>query len=153
MGPAASDGISRVPPYSGYCYALSCFAYWPVTIYGAAFQPLLLAIQVQRRSPTTPALRCHNAGLGCSPFARHYLGNHVLFSLPAGTKMFQFPALASPLGGDTHLWVRGLSHSGIHGSTVICTSPWLFAAYRALRRLREPRHPPCALVYFLRRYS
>ena len=33
-------------------------------------------------------------GLGSSPFARHYLGNHYLFSLPAGTKMFQFPAFA-----------------------------------------------------------
>ena len=34
-------------------------------------------------------------GLGSSPFARHYWGNHVLFSLPPGTKMFQFPGLAS----------------------------------------------------------
>ena len=39
---------------------------------------------------------CRNMdGLGCSPFARHYWGNHCLFSFPAGTKMFQFPALAS----------------------------------------------------------
>ena len=39
---------------------------------------------------------CRNmGGLGCSPFARHYWGNHCLFSFPAGTKMFQFPALAS----------------------------------------------------------
>ena len=30
-------------------------------------------------------------GLGSSPVARHYWGNHVLFSLPLGTKMFQFP--------------------------------------------------------------
>ena len=38
---------------------------------------------------------CRNMdGLGCSPFARHYWGNHCLFSFPAGTKMFQFPALA-----------------------------------------------------------
>ena len=48
--------------------------------------------------PTTPAMRCHNAGLGSSPFARHYLGNHYLFSLPPGTKMFQFPGLALLLG-------------------------------------------------------
>ena len=40
---------------------------------------------------------CDTAGLGSSPFARHYWGNHCLFSLPAGTKMFQFPALASAL--------------------------------------------------------
>ena len=32
---------------------------------------------------------------------------------------------------------------------VICTSPWLIAAYHVLRRLREPRHPPYALCYFL----
>ena len=38
-------------------------------------------------------------GLGYSPFARHYLGNHYLFSFPAGTKMFQFPALASYIVG------------------------------------------------------
>ena len=38
---------------------------------------------------------CRNmGGLGSSPFARHYWGNHCLFSFPAGTKMFQFPALA-----------------------------------------------------------
>ena len=43
---------------------------------------------------------CRNMdGLGCSPFARHYWGNHCLFSFPAGTKMFQFPALASNIVG------------------------------------------------------
>ena len=31
----------------------------------------------------------------------------------------------------------------------ICNSPQLFAAYHVLLRLREPRHPPCALLYFL----
>jgi hypothetical protein len=37
----------------------------------------------------------------------------------------------------------------MHGSRDICASPCLFAAYRVLRRLREPRHSPCALLYFL----
>ena len=45
-----------------------------------------------------PACR-DRKGLGCSPFARHYWGNHCLFSFPAGTKMFQFPALASNMVG------------------------------------------------------
>ena len=53
---------------------------------------------------------CRNTrGLGSSPFARHYprfglfpvrsplLGESFLFSFPAGTKMFQFPALASAI--------------------------------------------------------
>ena len=43
----------------------------------------------------------------------------------------------------------GLSHSEISGSKVICTYPKLIAAYHVLHRLREPRHPPCALTYFL----
>ena len=49
----------------------------------------------------------------------------------------------------TVLHTAGLSHSEIRGSMVICTSPQLIAAYHVLRRLREPRHPPCALRYFL----
>ena len=39
-------------------------------------------------------------GLGSSPVARHYWGNHILFSLPLGTKMFQFPRFASILDMD-----------------------------------------------------
>ena len=90
----------------------------------------------------------NNAGLGSSPFARHYLGNHFLFSLPAGTKMFQFPAYAH-LYGVIDLPSIGLPHSEIRGSMDICSSPWLIAAYHVLLRLQEPRHPPCALLYFL----
>ena len=73
-----------------------------------------------------------------------------LFSLPAGTKMFQFPAFALCYCTVTVLQTAGLSHSEILGSRVICTYPRLIAAYHVLHRLREPRHPPCALFYFLR---
>ena len=73
-----------------------------------------------------------------------------LFSLPRGTKMFQFPRFASH-HNDAMSAVRadGLSHSEIRGSQAICALPRLIAAYHVLHRLREPRHPPCALVYFL----
>ena len=76
-----------------------------------------------------------------------------LFSLPAGTKMFQFPAFASPslVTEIAALQAAGLSHSEIRGSMVICTYPRLIAAYHVLHRLREPRHPPDALTFF-RRY-
>ena len=73
-----------------------------------------------------------------------------LFSLPTGTKMFQFPAFALCHCIVTVLQTAGLSHSEILGSKVICTYPRLIAAYHVLHRLREPRHPPCALFYFLR---
>ena len=58
-----------------------------------------------------------------------------LFSLPPGTKMFQFPGFASRIRGMTGLQPDGLSHSEIRGSRVICTSPRLFAAYHVLHRL------------------
>ena len=44
---------------------------------------------------------------------------------------------------------NGLSHSDISGSSLVCKSPELFAAYHVLLRLQEPRHPPYALNYFL----
>ena len=69
-----------------------------------------------------------------------------LFSLPAGTKMFQFPALAPPQGRQVKR--LGLSHSEIRGSMAICAYPRLVAAYHVLHRLNEPRHPPFALLYF-----
>ena len=90
---------------------------------------------------------------GLFPVRSPLLGESLLFSLPAGTKMFQFPAFAS-----LHyvmiitLQVIGLSHSEICGSRVICTYPQLIAAYHVLHRLREPRHPPDALTCF-RRYG
>ena len=58
-----------------------------------------------------------------------------LFSLPAGTKMFQFPAFASSIWMMTCLQHAGLSHSEIRGSMVICTYPRLIAAYHVLHRL------------------
>ena len=96
-----------------------------------------------------PRHRRNDTGLGSSPVARHYWGNHCLFSLPGGTKMFQFPPFASCNSlQDVKLMLDGLSHSDIRGSKVICTSPQLFAAYHVLHRLQEPRHPPYALSYF-----
>ena len=72
-----------------------------------------------------------------------------LFSLPGGTKMFQFPPFASLINiRMTVLQTAGLSHSEILGSMVICTYPRLIAACHVLHRLREPRHPPDALTCF-----
>jgi hypothetical protein len=44
---------------------------------------------------------------------------------------------------------KGLPHSEICGLTCICQYPQLIAAYHVLHRLKEPRHPPYALNYFL----
>ena len=64
--------------------------------------------------------------------------------------MFQFPAFAAAGQASrlAHLPCAGLPHSETLGSTGMCPSPKLIAAYRVLRRLSDPRHPPCALAYF-----
>ena len=86
---------------------------------------------------------------GLFPGRSPLLGESLLFSLPGGTKMFQFPPFASlNIIEIITLQVIGLSHSDIPGSQIICIYTGLFAAYHVLHRLREPRHPPCALTYF-----
>ena len=150
MVPADSCRITRAPHYSGIHYVSSSFGYRIITLYYWTFQNILLTFKVRYRDPTTPITHYYVIGLGFSPFARHYWGNHCLFSFPAGTKMFQFPAFA-PI---KNIWVTilqtvRLSHSEILGSKIICIYPRLIAAYHVLHRLREPRHPPYALNYFL----
>ena len=98
------------------------------------------------RSPTTPTMPEHR-WFGLFPGRSPLLGESLLFSLPTGTKMFQFPAFAHYIRSVSNLQLDGLSHSEILGSKVICTSPRLFAAYHVLHRLQEPRHPPYALSY------
>ena len=103
---------------------------------------------LRHRGPTTP-LRPEPQGFGLFPGRSPLLGESLLFSLPTGTKMFQFPAFAFLNRGMTGLQPAGLSHSEICGSKGICTYPQLFAAYHVLHRLQEPRHPPYALHYLL----
>ena len=94
--------------------------------------------------------RCRNiGGLGSSPFARHYLGNHSYFLFLQVLRCFSSPRSPSALSGMTGLQPAGFSHSDICGSRVVCTYPQLFAAYHVLHRLQEPRHPPYALSYLL----
>ena len=51
---------------------------------------------LRHRGPTTP-LRPEPQGFGLFPGRSPLLGESLLFSLPTGTKMFQFPAFASPI--------------------------------------------------------
>ena len=79
------------------------------------------------------------------------LAQSLLLSLPPGTKMFQFPGFALELGSSVGIAPDGFPHSDIRGSTGICPSPRLFAAYHVLHRLREPQASPmrpCSLSCF-----
>ena len=149
MGPADSRRNTRVPLYSGYRQAPSVFMYRIVTFYDRTFQNVLLSGWIPQRGPTTPGVRCHTPGLGSSPVARHYWGNHCCFLFLEVLRCF------SSLRSPPYTYVRiitlqviGLSHSETPGSMDICSYPGLIAACHVLHRLREPRHPPCALDYF-----
>ena len=94
MVPADSRRIPRVPRYSGYHYASSCFEYRTVTVYGQSFQAVLLTrfLATPWSYNPTHAVTCVVWAL---PRSLATTGGIIhLFSLPAGTKMFQFPALA-----------------------------------------------------------
>ena len=91
------------------------------------------------RGPTTPAAPCDAAGLGCSPFARHYWGNHFCFLFLRVLRCFSSPRSPPPSRWMTVRQTAGLPHSGTPGSKTACVSPGLFAACRALHRLPEPQ--------------
>ena len=95
-----------------------------------------------------PRYCLNNTGLGSSAFARHYLRNHCYFLFLWVLRCFSSPR--SPTRSRvSRSSLDGLPHSDISGSRCICHSPELFAAYHVLLRLREPRHPPYALLCFL----
>ena len=91
--------------------------------------------------------RClDTAGLGSSPFARHYWGNHCYFLFLRVLRCFSSPRLPHNQSiVMTATKAAGLSHSEIAGSGDICSYPALFAAYHVLHRLMVPRHSLYAL--------
>ena len=127
--------------------------YAPITLFGAPFQRLPLASQSPTADPL-PRSHLRDFGLGCSHFARHYFGNHSLFSLPQGTEMFHFPWLA-----PSNLWIQlevtplfavlGFPIRTSPDQRSVDSSPELFAATHVLHRLLAPRHPPHALSSLL----
>lgn len=148
MVPVDSYRISRVPHYSGY-YRLRRVSYTGLSPSLASLSKLFYScLAMPKCSPTTPTLPKQH-WFGLFPFRSPLLWESLLFSLPMGTQMFQFPTFAHSLRCVTESSSAGLPHSEILGLADICSYPKLFAAYHVLLRLREPRHPPCALSYFL----
>ena len=147
MVPAGSRWISRVPRYSGaalLCLMLRIRGFHPLRP-GVPAGSARLIHRVDG-GPTTPP-RPEPQRYGLFPVRSPLLGETLLFSLPAGTKMFQFAGFAWYLV-PWYAEHTGLPHSEIRACAGIC--PWarLIAACHVLRRLREPRHPSCALFSF-----
>ena len=95
MVPADSRKIPRVPRYSGYHYASFSFEYRTITVYGPIFQRVLLTKFLATSWSYNPNIAVTTL-VWANPRSLATTGGIIhLFSLPAGTKMFQFPALAS----------------------------------------------------------
>ena len=129
------------------------FVYGAFTLCGHPFQDARLpCCLVTLRpcgltGPTTPP--CKHEGLGYVRVRSPLLAESLLISIPVGTEMVHFPTLPSRTYGFSPgypgMTLGGFPHSEISGSTLVCSSPKLIAAYHVLHRLLAPRHSPHAL--------
>ena len=88
------------------------------------------------------------ASLGYSLFARHYSGNHYCFLFLPVLRCFSSRGWLPAFAGYYTFSIAGLPIRRSRDIMLVCSSPWLIAAYHVLHRLSDPRHPPCALSCF-----
>src|SRR5690625_220587 len=145
----ASDGISRVPPYSGSPPEETKFRLQGSYLVSQAIPgrfAYFISFLLHVEGPTT--LACKHASLGSFRFARRYLGNRCCFLFLRVLRCFSSPGLPSkPYGfkfGYHPITDGGFPHSDILGSKRTYCFPRRFAVRRVLLRLLVPRHPPCA---------
>ena len=146
MVPACSIKVSRVSMYSGYRLVSSSFAYGAFTLSGWLSQNHSARIteSIMRSEP-------RYARTPVWPLSRSLAATYEIDVSFSSSPYLDVSVQAVPLhtlwiGVWMHtVFVCGFPHSDTHGSMVICTSPWLFAAYHVFLRLLVPRHPPCAL--------
>jgi hypothetical protein len=91
---------------------LKHFVYETITLYGQAFQLILLYL-ILNIVVLQPQVCRNKLGLGFFPFARHYLGNHYCFLLLRLLRCF---SSARSLLLITGLQPDGFPHSEISGS-------------------------------------
>ena len=146
MVPARSIKVSRVSMYSGYRHVNSPFAYGAFTLSGRLSQNHSAGLpeSVPRSLP-----RCARTAVWPSPIS--LAATYEIDVSFSSSPYLDVSVQAVPFHT---LWIgvwmtgvcpAGFPHSDIHGSKIICISPWLFAAYHVFLRLLVPRHPPCAL--------
>ena len=146
MVPAHSIKVSRVSMYSGFRHVSFPFAYGAFTLCGRLSQNLSarIAESIVRSEP-------QRARTLVWPLSRSLAATYEIDVSFSSSPYLDVSVQAVPFHT---LWIgvwmtgvcpAGFPHSDIHGSKIICISPWLFAAYHVFLRLSVPRHPPCAL--------
>ena len=161
-----SHGISRAPYYLGYSHR----RYKHITVTGLTpslaglskpftyartshpTSPAELVWKVPQPRPCNARRLSHMERFSLIRVRSPLLTESLLFSLPAGTEMFHFPAFPprtlcvqvrvtkSPCGA----W-RGFPIRTPWDHSPVIDSPRLIADSYVLLRLLMPRHPPCAL--------
>ena len=133
MVPVDSDRIPRVPPYLGFLLFTVSLRVRDFHTLRSGFPTRFHFLHSVRLEVLQPR-KCRNIhGLGYSPFDRHYSENRFFFLFLQVLRCFsslRLPHLAMVPG----LQPGGLSHSDTAGSTLVCKSPALFAAYHVLLR-------------------
>ena len=149
MVPADSCRISRVPHYSGAGSAVFGISRTGLSPSAASLSRLFRYPSVVPLSPVLQPRRCRNTdGLGSCAFARHYWRNHCCFLFLRVLRCFSSPGWPLPLAGGALCSASGCPIRTSAVMAGICPLPRLFAACHVLLRLREPRHPSCALLSF-----
>ncbi len=143
---ADSHRISPVPWYSGTLLGHSSYTYRAFTFYGAAFQ----AASISASGPVMQALqpRCgrNHTGLGCSPFARHYLGNHYCFLFLRVLRCFSSPGLLYIPMYSARDDRSSTCRVAPFGNPRIKARLQLPAAYRSLSRPSSPIHAKASSI-------
>ena len=143
----SSHRVSRVRRYSGSSLSVSFFVYGTLTLCGRLSHTVRLNSSDHDASPNPrkqrllvwppPRSLATTGGISVDVFSCPYLDVSVqgvpLVRLWIHRTMTAYCAAVFP-------------HSEISGSTLICSSPKLFAACHVLHRLLMPRHSPCALL-------
>ena len=146
MVPASSHKVPRVSWYSGSRHVNSSFAYGAFTLSGWLSQNHSARLINQLCGPN-PGM--HASRFGLFRFRSPLLTESLVVFSSSGyldVSVHRVPFHTLWIGvWMTGVCPAGFPHSDISGSSDICSSPKLFAAYHVFHRLLVPRHPPCAL--------
>ena len=149
----ASHRIPRVRWYSGFQPLLASFRLQDFYLLRSCF-PALFGYESSSFCRSATPLSPKTKRFGLFPFRSPLLRKSIfIFLFLRLLRCFSSPGSPRPAYVFSW-WYRAFPHgafphSDIHGSMLVCSSPWLFAAYRVLLRLLMPRHPPYALFYLI----
>ena len=150
MVPPDSDRVPPAPPYSGFGLGSDDVSRKGLS---PSMARLSRHVPLRRRSPCRPPYnpaRASTPAVWALPLSLAATRGVTVVFLSSAYLDVSVRRVRLHIMWIPHLQCGGFPHSGIRGSQAVRASPRLIAACRALLRLREPRHPPCALWYLSR---